>query len=78
MSETKYFLAVDIGASSGRHILAHIEGDRTIRLEEIYRFYNGMDEVDGHRVWDTERLFHEIVAGMKQCGELGKKPVSMG
>lgn len=78
MSETKYYLAVDIGASSGRHILAHIEGDRTIRLEEIYRFYNGMDEVDGHRVWDTERLFHEIVAGMKQCGELGKKPVSMG
>lgn len=36
---TKYYLAVDIGASSGRHMLAHLE-DGKIVLEEIYRFSN--------------------------------------
>ena len=39
----KYYLAVDIGASSGRHILAHMENG-LMQLEEIYRFDNGMKE----------------------------------
>ena len=73
----KYYLAVDIGASSGRHILAHME-DGKIVLEEVYRFYNGMDENGGHQVWDTERLFSEILEGMKKCKELDKIPVTMG
>ncbi len=73
----KYFLAVDIGASSGRHILAHLDGGK-IRLEEIYRFPNGMIERDAQLVWDIERLFEEIKAGMKKCAEAGKIPVSMG
>ena len=42
----KYYLAVDIGASSGRHILGHLENGK-IKLEEIYRFENGMDHKDG-------------------------------
>ena len=75
--DRKYYLAVDIGASSGRHILAHLEDGRIV-LEEVYRFYNGNDEQNGHRVWNAERLFSEIVAGMKQCGDIGKIPVSMG
>ena len=37
--ENKYYLAVDIGASSGRHILAHRQNGKMI-LEEIYRFPN--------------------------------------
>ena len=73
----KYYLAVDIGASSGRHILAHMEEGKIV-LEEVYRFYNGMDDKNGHKVWDTERLFNEIVNGMKKCGELGKAPYTMG
>ena len=81
MSETKYYLAVDMGASSGRHILAHME-DGKIVLEEMYRFWNGNDkiEVNGetHRIWDTDRLFREIKEGMKKCAEAGKIPVSMG
>lgn len=72
-----YYLAVDIGASSGRHILACFE-DGKIRYEEIHRFYNGMDDEDGHKVWNTDRLFEEILAGMKKCADLGKIPVSMG
>ena len=42
----KYYLAVDIGASSGRHILGHLENGK-IELEEIYRFENGLDHKDG-------------------------------
>lgn len=60
----KYYLAVDIGASSGRHIVGWV-ADGKIETEELYRFYNGMDEKDGHLVWDTERLFREIKAGLK-------------
>ncbi len=46
----KYYLAVDIGASSGRHILGHL-GNGKIKLEEIYRFENGIKKVDGHLIW---------------------------
>ncbi len=71
-----YYLAVDIGASSGRHMLASMQ-DGKMRLEEVYRFENGMQHVDGKLLWDTGHLFREIVNGMKKCKELGKIPVSM-
>ena len=72
-----YYLAVDIGASSGRHILGTVK-DGIISLEEIYRFENGMKKKNGHLCWDVESLFHEIKMGMKQCAVLGKIPCSMG
>lgn len=72
----KYYLAVDIGASSGRHILGHLENGK-IELEEIYRFENGMDHKDGKLLWNVDRLFGEILNGMKKCKEQGKIPVSM-
>ncbi len=72
----KYYLAIDIGASSGRHILCHMNGGK-MELEEIHRFNNGMSEVDGCKFWDTDRLFFEIKAGMKKCRVLGKVPVSV-
>ena len=73
----KYYLAVDIGASSGRHILGTVK-DNKIILEEIYRFDNGMKQENGHLSWDVESLFTEIKEGLKQCKKLGKIPVSMG
>lgn len=72
-----YYLAIDIGASSGRHILAHMEDGRMV-LEEVHRFPNGMVEKDGENVWDVDELFKQIKAGMKKCAELGKVPVSVG
>lgn len=72
----KYYLAVDIGASSGRHILGSLQ-DGKIVLEEIYRFENGMTQKDGTLYWDSERLFAEIVNGLKKCGEMGKIPATM-
>ncbi len=73
----KYYLAIDIGASSGRHILASVVDGKMI-LEEIYRFPNGMENVDGTLCWDIKRLFAEIKNGLKKCKELGKVPSFMG
>ena len=49
-----------------------------MKIEEIYRFPNGMVEKDGHKFWDADALFGHIKAGMKKCTELGKVPVSIG
>ncbi len=76
MQET-YYLAVDIGASSGRHILCSMENGKLV-LEEVHRFENGITDADGSSVWDTKRLFSEIVAGLKKCKDLGKIPKSVG
>jgi len=73
----QYHLAVDIGASSGRHILSHVENGRLI-LEEIYRFPNGMQNMDGQKCWDVDALFAHILEGMKKCGADGKIPASIG
>ncbi len=68
-----YYLAIDIGASSGRHILGYIENG-TIKTEEVYRFKNGYKEENGSLVWDTEHLFNEVKNGIKKCGEISKIP----
>lgn len=63
---SEYYLAIDIGASSGRHMLGTIE-DGKMKLEEIYRFPNGMEEVDGSLCWNVDALFYEIKEGLKKC-----------
>lgn len=77
----QYFLAIDIGASSGRHILGSVQNGKLV-LEEIYRFSNGPKtvEIDGRKClqWDYERLFGEIINGLKRASELGKIPYSVG
>lgn len=73
----KYFLAIDIGASSGRHILGHLENGKMV-LEEMHRFPNGNVKKDGELTWDINGLFEEILTGMKKCKEAGKIPVSVG
>lgn len=62
--DNKYYLAIDLGASSGRHIVGWKEGNE-IKTKEIYRFENHMDNKGGHLVWDTKRLFTEIKNGLK-------------
>ena len=64
----KIYLAIDLGASSGRHIAGWKENGE-IRTEEIYRFGNGAEEKDGHLVWNTESLFANIKAGLKAAFE---------
>ncbi len=72
-----YYLAVDIGASSGRHILGWLENG-ILKTEEVYRFDNGMEKKDGHLCWNIEKLFNSVLEGMKKCRQLGKTPVYMG
>ena len=72
----KAYLAVDIGASSGRHIVGWIENGE-LCTEEIYRFPNVMDEVDGHLTWDTDRLVREVKEGLRLSLEKYPDLVSM-
>lgn len=91
---SEYYLAVDLGASSGRLILGRrIAADNlrlragdgesgfsngTIELEEVHRFSNRSVTRNGYLCWEHDRLFAEILAGMRKCREMGKIPVSMG
>lgn len=68
-----YCLAIDIGASSGRHILGEYK-DGAITMSEIYRFDNGFKDVDGTLSWDIDYLFNSVLEGIKRCGEVGKIP----
>ena len=62
----KYCLAIDIGASSGRHIVGWKEGGE-IRTEEVYRFPNGVTEKDGSLTWDTGALLSHVKAGIDEA-----------
>ncbi|WP_345941954.1 rhamnulokinase [Gemmiger formicilis] len=73
----QYYLAIDIGASSGRHILGHVENGRMV-LEEMYRFDNRQQRRDGHDCWDVENLWQGILGGLKACKAQGKIPATVG
>ena len=72
-----YYLAIDIGASSGRHILFWLECGK-MHMEEVYRFPNGMEERNGSLCWNYPAIEQHILAGMRRCAEIGKIPVSVG
>lgn len=58
-----YYLAIDIGASSGRHIVGWNE-DGQVKTDEVFRFPNGVRS-DGLRLtWDIEALWHNVVEGI--------------
>ena len=64
----KYYLAIDIGASSGRHIVGWME-DGEWMTDEIYRFPNGVTELDGHLTWDIESLTEHVIKGTDMARE---------
>lgn len=63
MKGMKYYLAIDIGASSGRHIVGWREDGET-KTKEVYRFPNGVLEQAGHLVWDIDALLAHVKAGI--------------
>ena len=71
-----YHLAIDIGASSGRHILGYIENGK-LHLEEIHRFENYITNQNGTFVWDIEHLVNEVKKGIAKCKEIGKIPCTV-
>lgn len=64
----KRYLAIDIGASSGRHIVGWRE-DGVVHTREVYRFPNGVTEQGGHLTWDIESLFFHVKAGVDKAKE---------
>ncbi|WP_294955341.1 rhamnulokinase family protein, partial [uncultured Eubacterium sp.] len=70
------YLAIDIGASSGRHILGYIDNGR-LKLEEIHRFENYITNQNGTLVWDIEHLVSEVKKGIAKCKEIGKIPCTV-
>ena len=63
-----YYLAIDIGASSGRHIVGWME-DGNLQTEEVYRFPNGVANQDGHLTWDIDSLTAHVKAGIEKARE---------
>ncbi|MDE6411222.1 MAG: rhamnulokinase [Clostridia bacterium] len=61
-----YYLAIDIGASSGRHIVGWEENGE-MKTEEIYRFLSGVKEENGHLVWDIAALFSSVKKGIAEA-----------
>ncbi len=64
----KYCLAIDIGASSGRHIVGWTENG-ALKTQELYRFPNGVTQRDGHLIWDMEALLAHVKAGIRAAFE---------
>ncbi|MBR4906375.1 MAG: rhamnulokinase [Clostridia bacterium] len=62
----KRYLAIDIGASSGRHIVGWMENG-ALQTKEVYRFPNGVTEIDGHLCWDIETLEQHVKAGIEKA-----------
>ena len=78
MKTTKVYLAIDLGAESGR-VMAGIWNGRTLRLEEIHRIANGPVVLGETIRWDVLRLWSEIQHGLALAGKkYGKKIVSVG
>ena len=70
-------LAIDIGASSGRHIIGQVVDGR-MELTEVYRFENGLVRKDGHLCWDIDALAESVIAGLAAAHEQGFEPSTIG
>ncbi|MGM9803264.1 MAG: rhamnulokinase family protein [Muribaculaceae bacterium] len=74
-------LAVDLGATSGRTILAQFDGEK-VTMEELTRFKHPMLPIAGHIFWNLPELFHQILLGLKcakeRLSETGEKLSSIG
>lgn len=64
----KYYLAIDIGASSGRHIVGWKENNE-IKTEEVYRFNNGVKYYNGHLIWDIDEIEKQVKIGIDKALE---------
>ncbi len=75
------YIAVDLGAGSGRVFLAGLDIDAML-LQEVHRFQYPPVESEGHLRWDLQRIFDQIKEGLRAAGararELGRKIQSVG
>ncbi len=71
------FLAIDLGASSGRAIIGNIKNN-SLELKEIHRFPNPIIDVNGRLHWDLLYLYQQIIESLKKAATLDKKIISLG
>jgi rhamnulokinase len=71
------YLAVDLGAESGRVIVASLDGDK-LTLHEVHRFRNKPVHLNDGIHWDVLRLWDEIKSGIASAVKNGVKPDSLG
>lgn len=74
---SEHYFAVDLGATSGRTILATYDGER-IEMKEVTRFTNPMIPLGGHLYWDIANLYNEILKGLKTVADEGIAVNSIG
>ena len=67
-SKVHYFLAVDLGATSGRTILGTIESGK-VEMEELTRFKHIIHRLNGHSYWDILYLYEEVLRGLKSVAQ---------
>jgi rhamnulokinase len=79
MSDTsQVFLAVDLGASSGRVVAGLFDGNQ-LALEEVYRFDNGGVPIAGRMQWDLLNQWQHVLRGLRAAGKLyGGRVASVG
>jgi rhamnulokinase len=75
MAEVKTYIAVDLGAESGRVMLGSVSADK-LTLEEIHRFDNGPVEENGTLRWDFDRLLSEIKSGIAKAAKQAAGDIS--
>ncbi len=73
----EHYFAVDLGATSGRTILATYNGE-TVTMKEVTRFANPMIPLGGHLYWDIANLYNEILKGLKTVADEGIAVNSIG
>ena len=73
----KHYVAIDLGASSGRVILGSFGAER-LNLQVVHRFPNPIQKVAGRLRWNTRLIFKEIKAGLKKIGSLDLVVASLG
>ena len=78
MPQQRYYLAIDIGASSGRHVLGSVNSNGVIELEEVHRFDNVQVRRRGHDCWDIDMIWENILVGLEKCRKAGKIPETIG
>lgn len=76
MKDMNYYLAIDIGASSGRHIIGWRENNE-IKMDEVYRFPNKIKMQNQHLVWDMKELYENVEKGIKVALEKYKNLKSL-
>lgn len=73
----KHFLAVDLGATSGRTVLAAFDGEK-IEMRELTRFRNPIIHLGGHLYWDLPMLYNEVLLGLRKAAQEGVELTSIG